>query len=588
MRSRAAGTGTAMLVALMVALALFAAPALAGNTVTITGEVLVAVPPIADFSADPTSGTAPLAVQFSDLSTGAINSWAWDFDNDGTVDSTDQNPVFTYSSPGTYTVALTITGPGGQDTKVRTDYISISDPVRKPVALFIQDRYIGTAPLTVKFTDRSLYSPTSWTWSYRQGTGSWTQFSTEQNPQYTFTQTGIYVTRLDISNAAGTSTAYGGLVVLRSSWLPDVDFTADVTEGGAPLSVQFTDLSTRNPYAWQWDFGDGTTSTVQNPVHTYETPGIYTVTLQARNILGSGTLTKADYIHVAAAESFADFIVSENVFVYGDRLKFSGNTVNGPGATMVITGGLQTSDLNGGASVQVSDISIDGDVTLNGGSASLGSPSNPGDIHVNGDLTLGSGARNIYGDVYVNGDMSLKDARIHGTVYVDGDLTLDWTPWLANDARIYYTGKFTHPAWMSQAILAKCIHLETVPGVEMPDQEIAEPKPADWYAARGYVSSGTLTSNLKIYAPSYTSTSWRPSATDVVIVVHSGDITITGLGGSKLTGVLYAPHGKVTFGGGSFEGVVIARDGFFVTSGGTTVTYANPGSFFSGPDDYPF
>jgi PKD repeat protein len=202
-----------MLVALMVALALLAAPALAGNTVTITGEVLVAVPPIADFSADPTSGTAPLAVQFSDLSTGAINSWAWDFDNDGTVDSTDQNPVFTYSSAGTYTVKLTVTGPAGSDSLVKTDCITVNAPVRRPIALFTQDAYAGTAPLTVKFTDRSLFNPTQYLWRFGDGATS-----TEKSPQHTYTSRGVYPVRLDVSNAAGSSTAWSVVVVLRYSW----------------------------------------------------------------------------------------------------------------------------------------------------------------------------------------------------------------------------------------------------------------------------------------------------------------------------------------------------------------------------------
>ncbi|MDK2973696.1 MAG: hypothetical protein PWP08_67 [Methanofollis sp.] len=368
---------------------------------------------------------------------------------------------------------------------------------------------------------------------------------------------------------------------------PEPDFTADVLSGEAPLAVTFTDLSTRHPITWLWDFGDNATSTEQNPTtHTYNASGTYTVSLTATNIFGSRTRTQTAYITVN--ESFIDYIIDENVFVYGNVLDFQGNTVTGPGATVIITGGLDTADLNGGASVAVSDISIDGDVTLDGGSAGLGSAIEPGNISINGDLTLGSGQRHIYGDVYVAGNFSLKDARIHGNVYVDGDLTLDWTPWLADDARIYYTGTFTHPAYMDPALLSKCIQQTTVPGLDMPDLEIPPAKSADWYAARGYVSGGALTSNMKVYADSYSSTSWRPDATNVVIIARTGDITITRMGGSGVTGIFFAPNGKVTFNGGSLEGVVIARDGFFVTSGGTTVTFKNIEEYISNPDDYPF
>ena len=74
----------------------------------------------ADFTAEPTTGTAPLEVQFTCLSTGAF-AWEWDFNNDGTIDSTEQNPVFTYLTSGIYTVTLTINN--GEDTITKQDFI---------------------------------------------------------------------------------------------------------------------------------------------------------------------------------------------------------------------------------------------------------------------------------------------------------------------------------------------------------------------------------------------------------------------------------------------------------------------------------
>lgn len=68
--------------------------------------------------------------------------------------------------------------------------------------------------------------------------------------------------------------------------------------GLAPLTVQFTDTSTGSPTSWAWTFGDGNTSTAQNPQHTYTAPGLYTVTLNATNEYGSDTETKTDYITV--------------------------------------------------------------------------------------------------------------------------------------------------------------------------------------------------------------------------------------------------------------------------------------------------
>lgn len=113
-------------------------------------------------------------------------------------------------------------------------------------------------------------------------------------------------------------------------------------------------------------------------------------------------------------------------------------------------------------------------------------------------------------------------------------------------------------------------------------------KPDDWYTSNGYVSGGQLTSGMKVYANSYSSTEYRPSATNVVIVAKSGDITITDLGGSGVSGVFFAPNGRVTFGGGSLQGLILSQDGFFVTSGGTDVIFKSIQDFISNPNDYPF
>jgi outer membrane protein assembly factor BamB len=83
--------------------------------------------PVAGFSADVTSGTAPLTVNFTDQSANA-ESWSWDFNGDGKEDSTDQNPQFTYTDAGTYNVSLTVTNAEGSDTETKTDYINCTLP----------------------------------------------------------------------------------------------------------------------------------------------------------------------------------------------------------------------------------------------------------------------------------------------------------------------------------------------------------------------------------------------------------------------------------------------------------------------------
>jgi PKD repeat protein len=95
------------------------------NTASKAISVAASAAPIANFSARPTSGTAPLAVTFTNSSTNAT-SYSWDFNGDGTTDSTAQNPSYTYTAAGTYTVKLTASGSGGTNTKTQTGYITVS------------------------------------------------------------------------------------------------------------------------------------------------------------------------------------------------------------------------------------------------------------------------------------------------------------------------------------------------------------------------------------------------------------------------------------------------------------------------------
>jgi len=98
------------------------------------------------------------------------------------------------------------------------------------------------------------------------------------------------------------------VMIIEAGTSPTADFEADVTSGTAPLTVKFTDKSVNSPTSWQWDFGDGSTSTEQNPQHVYQQEGTYTVTLTVSNDLGSDTKTREKYILVNAGgfDTFTD------------------------------------------------------------------------------------------------------------------------------------------------------------------------------------------------------------------------------------------------------------------------------------------
>ncbi|AKB37165.1 cell surface protein [Methanosarcina siciliae C2J] len=261
--------------------------------------------PVTEFSANQTAGTMPLSVEFTDKSTGSPTSWQWDFNNDGIVDSAEQNPIYTYASAGTYAVNLTVSNAVGSDSEVKTDYITVSEsstPEPEPVAEFTADVTSGTAPLTVNFTDQSTESPTSWAWDFEN---DGVVDSTEQNPSYTYESAGNYTVNLTVANTAGSDSEVKTDYITVSESSTPVElvaaFTADVTGGTAPLTVNFTDLSTGTPTSWFWDFGDGANSTEQNPSHTYSAAGNYTVNLTVENDAGSDFELKSDYIEVSEA-----------------------------------------------------------------------------------------------------------------------------------------------------------------------------------------------------------------------------------------------------------------------------------------------
>ena len=167
-----------------------------------------------------------------------------------------------------------------------------------PVADFSGSPTSGEAPLTVSFTDLSTNNPASWSWDFGDG-GT----STAQNPSYEYTAAGTYTVTLTASNCAGSDIESKVDYITVSEPVcnettPVADFSGSPTSGDAPLTVSFTDLSTNNPDTWSWDFGDGGTSTAQNPSYEYAAAGTYTVTLTASNCAGSDIATKTDYITV--------------------------------------------------------------------------------------------------------------------------------------------------------------------------------------------------------------------------------------------------------------------------------------------------
>jgi len=258
-------------------------------------------PPVASFTTSDTVSCGPLMVNFTDTSTGTIGQWDWDFGN-GQM-SSEQNPMHMFDPmPDPYTVTLTVTGPGGQDTLVKQNHILVLD---LPFAHFSMSDTTGIAPLTVDFTDLS-GMPESWAWDFG-GDGT----SSETNPSHTFNNAGTYQVLLTVSNMCGVDTTSLNVVVTNPA-APVANFTANTTSGCKPLAVAFTDSSTGTITSWSWNFGDGTTSTAQNPNHTYTSEGLYDVSLQVTGPGGNHTKTVTGMITVTGPPTAA-FSVSDTL-----------------------------------------------------------------------------------------------------------------------------------------------------------------------------------------------------------------------------------------------------------------------------------
>ncbi len=146
----------------------------------------------ADFIADPQFGDVPLTVQFIDESVGLPTFWEWDFENDGTIDSYEQNPIYTYGQHGNYSVSLTSGNNSYSDTMTKQEYINVNYTL---VPQFSANILFGFAPLTIDFIDESYGNIISWEWDF-ENDGFIDSYL--QNPTWEYTEHGVYSVALKI------------------------------------------------------------------------------------------------------------------------------------------------------------------------------------------------------------------------------------------------------------------------------------------------------------------------------------------------------------------------------------------------------
>ncbi len=261
---------------------------------SVTKRIIVVSKPIPNFTATNTTACkGPLTVSFTNTSIGAV-SYLWQFGDSTT--STSASPVHTFTGSGSYTVTLIIKNAGGcTDSIVKSDFVIISPPkILKIDSLPAK----GCIPFTIypKVIMQDSVQISSYKWDFGDGTTS-----TLANPVHTYTTAGAFDVTLIVITSPGCTDTLKLIEGVKAGNRPNINFTATPRDACASTTVTFTDLSSINGgiiNEWYWSFGDGGSSTDQNPTYNYNDTGYFNVTLIASNFGCSDTLKIEKYMHI--------------------------------------------------------------------------------------------------------------------------------------------------------------------------------------------------------------------------------------------------------------------------------------------------
>lgn len=313
-------------------------------------------PPVANFVAQPTISCDGI-VAFTDNSTNTPTTWLWNF-GDGTTSNVN-NPTHTYLAGGTYTVILSASNTFGSNAIVKNNYITITlgntpiaancapptvsyccgygiykvtlNTINNTTANGVDGYKDYSCPQQTTLIQDSAYSIFVQTGpTYAQDTRVWIDLNNNgifETTELKFSSSNTFNPAGAITIPAGTvlntplrmrvfsdnagsnpspcSNATKGqaedytIIVIPDTSAPIAKFAANVTSSCSG-SIVFADSSLKTPTSWLWDFGDGTSSSLQNPSHQYTTIGTFTVTLIATNTYGSDTLIKTNYINITS------------------------------------------------------------------------------------------------------------------------------------------------------------------------------------------------------------------------------------------------------------------------------------------------
>jgi len=345
--------------------------------------------PVADFTADVREGCVPMEVQYTSESSPNVESFLWTFEGGTPASSTEENPVVTYLTKGLYSVSLIVENPAGTNEFVQDNYIQVKDipivffttnhdqttlsfennstdatsyewdfgdgsnsfditPVHeyasegtyivtliatndcgsatyqetvevtlKPTADFSFDSNEGCAPLTVQFSDNSSSNVEGWSWEFEGGVPA---VSNEQNPTITYNNPGIYSVKLEVTGEGGVDLVELDDVVVVLG-LPQTEILSQINGNTVEFDSQNGDLIT-----YDWDFGDGNTANIKNPMHSFAANGTYLVTLTITDECGTSSITTEVTINAYAV---ANFSADDSIGCPPFEVTFTQETMNG-------------------------------------------------------------------------------------------------------------------------------------------------------------------------------------------------------------------------------------------------------------------
>ncbi len=284
---------------------------------------------VADFTPDKVGGCSPLAVTFTNTTTGADASaiYTWNFGNGNSITTNNPNtPVAaTYFAPQTYTVTLTVK----DGAQVSTKSITLT-VYNNPVVNFQLSDTSGCAPLSTTLTSLSTAGTgfiSGFFWDFGDGN---TLHTTSNTTNYVYNFPGTYSVNLTVTNSFGcfSTLLKTNAVTVLAPVVPA--FSTDSTSiCSLNDPVQFTNLSSGpGPLSYAWNFGDGSNSTSPNPSHQYANKGVYNVQLTVTSPQGcTATLVKTAYVNAAA---FAPQISTTSPICNGAPAQFTDISVPPP------------------------------------------------------------------------------------------------------------------------------------------------------------------------------------------------------------------------------------------------------------------